>query len=329
MISAPIIPRTRESLWDLLEGEPERIERGFQLIQRELVVEDGIVVDALGCDSAGRLALVFLAGDGLDGDYDIALRVFASTQWVARHERLLLGALPDAGLRIGATARVIVLGFEFSESCVSTLRNMNLSDLAMYRCEAFVLDGNLHAGMSPVFGEAAEGRDDTFTLPREVENTDFEEVGDEIIELVRRIDPNVEVRGDRYSRRFYSTHGLLAEMFLVGDRLFVGGLGDDDEPKPVRRSDVRRIADAIARNYLERLAQPDSVQRRDAALQRALADAPRELDDPVEPQPSTRDRLRIDHTLHPLPRTPLLDDTEVSQEEFDAFSGLSSEAKDP
>ncbi|MCA8944499.1 MAG: hypothetical protein KDB80_18200 [Planctomycetes bacterium] len=326
MISAPIIPRTHESLWDLLEGEPERIERGFQLIQRELVIEDGIVVDALGCDTAGRLTLVFLAGDGLDGDYDIALRVFVATQWVNRHERLLLSALPDAGVRIGATLRVIVVGFEFSETCVATLRNMNLADLAMYRCEAFVLDGHLHAGMSPVFGATADGADDTPTVPRGVANADLERVGSDIIQLVQKIDPNVEVRGDRYSRRFYSTHGLLAELFLVGDRLFIAGVGHDDEPQPVRASDARRIADAIARNYLEQLAQPENVRRRDAALERALADA---VDSQPESQTTTRDRLRIDHTLHPLPRAPMLDDTEVSQEEFDAFSGLSSEAKDP
>ncbi len=331
MISAPIIPRTRESLWDLLESEPERIERGFALVQRELIVDEGIVVDAIARDTAGRLVLVFLVADDDDGgDRDVGLRVFGATQWIARNERLLLGALPEAEIRGGMAPRVVVLGFEFSETCVETLRTMQLEDLSIYRCEAFVLDGHLHAGMSPVLGGAADRRHDTLAVPPGVADAELKRVGAEIIDLVSRIDPNVEVQGDRYSRRFVSTHGLLAELFVSGDRLFISGIGPDDTPRPVNSTDSRQIADAIVRNYLEQISRPSAVQQRQEALEAALADAPsveEEIESPEEAA-RTRDRLRIDHALHPLPRAPLMGDTEVSQEEFDAFSGLSSESKE-
>lgn len=392
MISAPIIPRTRDSLWDLLEAQPERIERGFSIVSRDLLVRDHFLVDAIGRDASGRLTLLFVTAgstgsagaagsasdSGEDGD-ELTQRIFFGHQWVRRNERVLLNALPDSGLRAGdsrasAGPRVIVVGFAFDESMVETLGSLPVAppDLLILRCEAFVLDGNLHAGLSavgPLVRGAADlrphvdaragaaagevggerlaphtspanaGSFDTFELPPDVVDTDLRRVGEEIITVLTKLDPNLQVQGDRFSRRFYSTHGLLAELYVNGDRLFFVG-ADADGPRPVRASDAREIADSLVRTYLELMTRPAQAAERDHTLRATLADGyPSRGGDPVDDSDSPRDsratpasvrrsRLRIDHALHPLPRSPLVDDTEVSQEEFDAFSGLTTEQED-
>jgi hypothetical protein len=220
---------------------------------------------------------------------------------------LLLSVIRDAELRVGGTPRIAVLGFTFDEQDVDALRELGLADLGIYKCEAFELDGQLHAGMSQLFPAAASADEhDTLGLPTAVVDPEVRRVGEQLVGILRRLDPELRAQGDRHSRRYYTSRGLLAELFVVDDRLFVT-TGADEEPRPLHVGDVREIADTIVRNHLARL--------RDTPPGRPLRSARRE-------EERHGAALRIDHALHPVPRSPVLGDAEVSQEEFDAFTSL-------
>lgn len=251
MILAPIVPRTRESLADLIDRHPDRVEHGLSVVQRELQVRDGVFVDLLARDAEGGTVLVFVV-DPLVGDLDLATRILTARHWVLRNRGLLLDALPDAGLRDRGDVRVICVAFDYSEDGLTALDLLREHDLTLLRSEAFSLGGRPQHGLTPLHRAASADA---------VEPTAGDSSGvarlrafeRRIVDVLRRLDPEMTVRGQRFTRQFHSARGLLAELSLRDHQLFFRTYDEQDGRVLDGELDDRAVADAVLRAFM---AQP-------------------------------------------------------------------------
>jgi hypothetical protein len=365
MIAGPILPRTADGLWDAVRRDPERLERGLRLVRRELVlggssgvfdgvpgvfdgvpgVHDGspgaaagaLVVDALGADAVGAPVLLFVAL--IDRDRHLPARIADAREWFARNASMLAPILDGSGVRVDLPARVFVIGFEFSEACLTRLRREaeqpregRLGEVAAFRVEGLFVDGVRHVGVVQVLGDAAGvdlGADPESPLAQRAR---------QLADLLAHVDPDLVADGDRYSRVWRLDGTTVIRVERDARRLYAvipdGGVlelaGDDD---------VAEACDLAMRRYLAivrgELVEPQRPEPQRPEPQRPEPQRP-------EPQPSRgpepagrseplrggRDAVPGRGPAAALRRSPQAVDrgTEVTAEEFEVF--LADEIRD-
>ena len=94
MIAGPILPRTAEGLWSVVQDDPGRVEHGLELLRRELQLEDGLRIDALAADASGRPVLVF--GSMVEHDHGLPARIADTVAWFARSGPIVRAMLDGA-----------------------------------------------------------------------------------------------------------------------------------------------------------------------------------------------------------------------------------------
>ncbi len=251
MISGPIIPRTGECLWELLNQDPSLIERGLQVVRGDLVLDEGLVIDALARDASGGPVLLFCAADTGAGFEERRLpgRIREACDWFVRNWRVLATALPDCAIRLNDPPRLIAVGFEFSDVCLERLRDPEFAELSVYRFEGVFIDGQRHIGVTPVFGKAIEEMTSS-AVPVGIRDVDLGARCGQFLEIMARLDPDLRIEGDRFSRRFFSSAGFLAELRYDGDSLLIATASD--EARIVQtEEDIEDVVDRVLRCYLE------------------------------------------------------------------------------
>lgn len=241
MIAGPILPRTVDGLWESVRQDPGRLERGLRIVRRELVLEGGLVVDALAADAVGAPVLLFVAM--VDRDRQLPGRIAEARAWFARNASLLAPVLEGLGVRADVPPRIFVVGFEFTESCLERLREDAADDLAVFRIEGLYVDGVRHVGAVRVLGSTGDA-----ALGAEAHSTPAGHAR-RLAELLQRLDPDLAVDGDRYSRtwRLDGTTVIRLERDARRLRAVVPG---EDEVELWSGDEVVEAFDSAMRRYL-------------------------------------------------------------------------------
>jgi hypothetical protein len=253
MISGPVLTRTREDLRGVTRRYLDRIERGLRVVQDDLVFDDACRVDALARDAQGSPVLLFLVLP--EEDRDLPARVLDAASWVAANPRLLAQALPLRGVDYARPPRVLVVGFDLPEPLLARLGALRLASLDVFRVQWFLAGGETKVGVVPLIGAAARGDDEGFRVPTGLEEPQHRSLCTRLLDLLQRIDPQIAVRGDRFSRRFSIGGRPLAELWSGGDELRLG-IGDEqsdgrEELALATWDDCEAAADRVMRRYLE------------------------------------------------------------------------------
>ncbi|MGA1525581.1 MAG: hypothetical protein ACO4CZ_16570, partial [Planctomycetota bacterium] len=186
------------------------MERGLRVVRRELVLHaslgvgacagaegEGLVIDALGADAVGAPVLLFIAQ--LEQDRCLPARISEATEWFARNAAMLTPILDGDGVRLDLPARVFVVGFEFTASCMERLSALSQAagagrctraDVSAFRVEGLVLDGVHHVGVARVLGGAGDGR---LRAPAESE---LGKRCEQLAELLECLDPELTQDGE-------------------------------------------------------------------------------------------------------------------------------------
>ncbi len=294
MIAGPILPRNADSLWRLVREDPDQIEQGLRLVRGELALESGVAIDSIAADAAGRAVLVFVAT--LEEDQKLPGRVAEARAWFQRNARMLDRVLAADGLDLSPPIRALVIGFDFTATCLDRLRDLADDGLSVLRVEGFRLEGELHVGVQPLLAtERAVQTVDAFALPPTLTAGTDDAVFDRFLELLRRLDPDLRATGDRYSRQWHLPGGMVCELARLGGEVQVrvpGGTG-----APLHEvDDVTRAFDPILRRYL-------AVQNPDESAIDSLAE----------------DGLVIEDAPLGASRLPQFGDASITSEEYDAF----------
>lgn len=257
MIAGPILPRTADGLWEAVRHDPGRLERGLRIVRKELVLEGGLAVDALAADAVGAPVLMFLAL--IDRDRDLPGRIAEARDWFARNAAVLAPILEGAGLRTDLPPRVFVVGFELSAGCIDRLRREARPEDGVFRIEGLYIDGVRHVGAVRILGESGGGSGNAALCapPGGAIGARARRFSD----LLQRLDPDLVVDGDRYSRtwRLDGTTVLRLERDARSLCATVPGL---EVREILGDEDVVEVFDVAMRRYLAVLdgtAEPESV----------------------------------------------------------------------
>ena len=311
MIRGPVLPQQRETLWPLVAGRLDAIERGLVLVFEGLDCAGGQLglVDGLARDAGGAPVLVLLA---IDGDALLSARVLAAVEFLDRLGDSLANALPEAGLCPGSPGRVVVVGTDVLGATLERIRRLGLKGVQVCRLEPFRIAGTERFAvcwLADAHGGSADG------LPEFCVPADQQPVWRLLQEVSSRIDPAVRVDGDRYLRRISWRGRTLGEIRLVDGCL----VGADEDGASHALISVRH-----AHAFGDRLLRAFARQSGLAIEHAAMTDAERA---PVR-DPATRlaagSRSGTPRGGESLRST--LAAAQLSPEEYSALGGLASAA---
>jgi hypothetical protein len=252
MISGPVSPHTRTGLSDLLEQHLERIESGLAVVAWNLELDDGCEVDALARDAAGRP--VFLFAVDPQGEPDLVPRLLRAKRWLADGVELLARSPRLAGVDFALPSRLMVVGLGAMPELVDQLAALRADCFEVYRLRRFRVDGELVVAVQALSAAGPGAGEQPFRLPSGVTGPAARTHGARFLELMQRLDPSLQVTGDRYSRSFCFGGAKLAELRLEGGRLAVRLGVDQPGGAALEVGSARDCAlafDAVARLYLE------------------------------------------------------------------------------
>jgi hypothetical protein len=253
MISGPVLTRTREDLRGITRRHLERIERGLRIVQDDLLLDDGCRVDALACDARGTPVLLFLSI--ADEDRDLPGRVLDAAAWMEANPRLLAQALPLRGIDYGKSPRVLVVGFDLADALLARLGALRLASLDVFRVQWFSAGGQVRVGVVPLLGGAARGDDDGYRVPTGLEEPRARSLCMRLLDLLQRIDPELEARGDRFSRRFSIGGEPVAELWSESDGLRLAVIDERRDHREVLTladwDECEAATDRVMRRYLD------------------------------------------------------------------------------
>lgn len=242
MISGPVVPRTIEGLWDLVRSDPERLESGLTLIEERLVIDEDLRIDAVARDAAH--GPVFLFAALAEEERSLPGKIMEAREWLQRNQCLLRQALPDRGLRLDREPRCMIVGFDLSEAFLRHLSAIEAGDLVAYRFETLIIDDEVHVGVNQLLGPRP-GKLELNSLP-DGPAGDARAYGLQFVDLIKRMEPDCEIGGDRFSRSYYADHGLLARLQVEGSS-FRAFSPCGASLRLVHLQDPNEIADTILR----------------------------------------------------------------------------------
>lgn len=259
MIRGPVLPKMRDSLWELVSARLDAIESGLELALESFECGDPAlgVVEGIARDAAGGPVLVLLA---VEGDTLLPARALAADRFLQRVGAALPEALPEANFSHGQQGRLLVVGTESSAGLLQQLCELPLHGLEACSLEPFRVAGEerfavrwLARGgvLQPVGVEQEGGQDGGEAAPAFCVPRAQLEVWEELHRLCRSIDPEVVVTGDRFSRRVTWSGYLLGEVF-TSDGVVVGRSATGLVLALRVSRDVRRFGDQLLRAFAQR-----------------------------------------------------------------------------
>ena len=277
MISGPIVPTNGEGLLALLQSDPARIETGLRLVATGLELDGGLVVDALGCDALGHPVVIVLAEEGDATTHrelpahpgevataDVLVRVVTLHRWFVRYARYLSGLIPGVAFPAGANVRILVLGVRVDAAVVAGIRGLALPDVQLLQVDVFRIAGRTCFGVDEL--TSGDRVDERFGLPAAFLIDDRHgSIATLLLDLLRKLDSTLEVRGDRYGRRFYCRGTFLAELRMQQQGLTIR-LGEGSARPLTTQADVAAWFDRVARRYIEIVSDRSGAQFPNSAL---------------------------------------------------------------
>jgi hypothetical protein len=304
MIAGPILPRTAEGLWNVVQSDASRIEHGLSLLRRELVLDGELVIDALAADAAGRPTLIFLSL--VESDHALASRISEAMAWFGNHSAILRDLVDGFAVRLDLPPRAIVVGFEFTERGLARLMRDRSFDLLVVRVDALRVAGQIHVGVSAVATESS-----TESSPIEdLATPALAPLLTRFADLMQRLDDELVVDGDRYSRTWRCEGVAVVRLERAGRSVLVDVPGS--EPFAICDVDAQALAvDLATRRYLGILAGRGDWQ---SPVREAR----------VSEVPARESKLRFEEPrgMRESPvavATPALDPAEVTADEYEAF----------
>lgn len=298
MISGPVLPRNHAGLWELIDGHLDDVERGLVVVERDLELEPDCRADALLKDAAGRPVFVLLAHPELE--HELPARLLALRAWLVSGVALLARFVRHDGLDYELPPRLLALGFELPGGVLQQLRELRSAGVEVYQFCSLRIGGRERGGLMPVLGASAApgGSVQNGRLPSGIRDPKVETLGARFVDLMQRLDPDVQVTGDRYSRAFGYAGVALAELQLCDGGLQVGVPGAvpgheltngvDVEADEVREfhelctpADGRHVADLVMRRYLRVLGADRSTAGALSPTRVPPAQAPESADPPA------------------------------------------------
>ena len=256
MIRGPVLPQLRASLWPLVKQRLDVIEAGLTAVLEGLDCADGQlgVVEGLARDAAGGPVLVLLA---VDGDALLPARVLAAAHFLRRVGDGLARAIPEGSFCPGTAGRLLVVGTDAAAGLLEQVRRLPVDALQVCSLESFRIAGSERFAVRWLPAAGLSSRDlavapsaaaHVVEQPEFVVPPERAPLWQSLAETCRRIDPEVRLHGDRYSRQITWSGQLLGDVRVVdGDLLARAATGVARELRDAR--DVRVIADQLLRAY--------------------------------------------------------------------------------
>lgn len=311
MISGPVTPRTREGLWGQILSRPDLLEQGLQIIAQDLDLHEVCTVDGVGRDAAGRAVLLF-AVVGSDS-VGLPVKVLEAHSFLQRNGSVLSRVLPESGIYFRDAWRVAVVAMGLPDACVKQISALGLDRVEIYEVESFALAGEGHLVVRPVLGYRTGGGEDGFHVPSGLLDPARRSLCAGLLASLHRMDPRMQVYGDRFSRRLTTGTGRLLDLRIDGDRILIE-LGSD-RFELSNEEDCAEVVDLALRRYLDLLTARVGGESSASGSRRAA------------PEPSVIAAAADEGglSLEPLRRT--VAETRISREEYTALGGpFSSES---
>lgn len=195
MIAGPVSARGEVGLDGLVLRHLPLLEHRLACVAVDLDIAD-VALTLLGRDAAGAPVLVF-ADDG-NAAMPVAARVARLHAHLSSNTWLLQRVFPHK-LPAQPNLRVIVAGFRFDDLALATLRALALPDLRVLELHDWTAAGKRHWAVRSVLARP-EDRDEGFTVPSALP-TQFAGQAKELLAWLERLDADVAVTGDRFSRQ--------------------------------------------------------------------------------------------------------------------------------
>lgn len=217
------------------------LEHGLTCVAADLDLAD-VALTLLARDAAGAPVLVF-ADDG-NATMPVAARAARLHAHLSGNPWLLQRVFPHK-LPSQPVLRVLVVGFRFDDLALATLRALALPDLRVLELHDWTAAGKRHWAVRPVLSRP-DVRDDGFTVPSALPAHLAGQAG-ELLAWLERLDADVAVTGDRFSRQVVARGRPLCVLSYAQGALNLTLPGGEPMPLLVRDDAVTAMDQVMAR----------------------------------------------------------------------------------
>lgn len=248
MIRGPILPQTRENLWNLVSPRLDIVERGLELVAAGFDCSDGQLglVEGLARDALGAPVLVALA---VEGDPLLLPRICAALEFLERVGDALACAVPEARFVPGVAGRVMVIAVGTAQSAVQALLRLRSKQLQVCLLEPFRMGSEERIAVrwqvaAPLVTGASAAELPELEVPAHAAPA-----WATLQRLFARLDPELKLAGTRFSRCATWRGHLLADLKVTDDGL-LGVDAEGMETVLASQEEVRAYADRVVRAFL-------------------------------------------------------------------------------
>jgi len=247
---------SRSKMPELLQADPELLERGLQVVEKE--VELGkVLVDLLCVDAAGRPVLVYLARNWTE-EQEVPLRVMDGDHQVRRYRPVLRKVFPGGGINWELPPRSIAAAWDFERQTLERFLSITGLEADLVELRSVKVAGAERWAGIPVGGESArEALLPPERVPDSLEDTFSKELWHSVYDRVLKLDANLDVLSDKYFREISSRGELLALMKARGNSFTVtlpdleGRLEGEAQVVEVKgEEEADRAVDLVIQRYL-------------------------------------------------------------------------------
>lgn len=254
MISGPTIPRTPDGVRNLVHDKLELVEPGLLSLCEDLELPSGVAIDAVARDAAGCAVLVFTVVNE-DAAF-LASRVREAHGWFRHHGDVVLADMVEAA-EIGKDGpRALVVGVELSADALVALQDAGLAALEVHQFCAYRYGGELRLRCRRLLPEAENdathqaGTDWAADPPPGLHGKTARELCGAFMDRVRRLDPRIRARGDRFGRVFRLLGWNLGELRFHNGRLWFRAMPGEAADPVDMAEDLGPLVDGMARRLL-------------------------------------------------------------------------------
>lgn len=252
MIRGPIPPAAR-ALGAPLRTLVEHLEPGLTALQEEIDLDGRCTIDLLAVDASRRAVCCFAAE--ARSDTRLAAELLEARRWLEAHAGLLARLLAGRSPRFDLPPRFVVIGSELPDAAVSLWQSLGIDELELHelhrvRFGAQELTGFARRDRFGADNDDAATGPSAYSVPSGITQAPARELCSDAMELLQRLDPQMQAIGDRFGRQFFVAQRKLVELRGAGAELALA-IGDAAPVTVRNRYELDRQLDRALRLYLE------------------------------------------------------------------------------